>query len=353
MIAGVGVVAAIAVGAWFMLGRQGAGSGEQGAGDSAAVTPAAPAPPAPVATVRVSPSPASITVGGTVQLAAALADAQGNALAGRAVTWQASDTSIVRVDPNGLVTARAAGSVTVTATSEGRSATATVSVTETVVAVAAVVVTPSQAAVALGDSLNLVAAPQDARGTTLGGRVIEWSSSASQVASVTEGGIVIARREGTATVTATSEGRRGTVRVTVTPPGVATVRVTPPEVTLADGARSQLSATAQDRRGATLSGRTVTWTSSDEDVAAVSSAGRVIATGPGRATITARIGDVTGRATVVVPAPAPAAPAPVAALAVSPASLTSAAPRARGDRARRAGRTLDRRSRGPPVTRPW
>jgi uncharacterized protein YjdB len=84
------------------------------------------------------------------------------------------------------------------------------------------------------------------------------------------------------------------VRVTVTPPAVAAVQVTPGEVTLAPGGRSQLAASARDRRGNPLAGRVVTWTSSDEDVAAVSSAGRVIATSAGRATITARIDNVTG-----------------------------------------------------------
>ncbi|HXV89972.1 MAG TPA: Ig-like domain-containing protein [Gemmatimonadales bacterium] len=315
LVAGVAVVALAGAGAWYFLAGPGAGSREPGAADSVAVTPPAPAP---VASVRVSPSPTSTNVGGSVQLTVGLADAQGNVLTGRPVTWQASDTAVARVGPDGVVTARKAGTLTVTATSERRSGTATITVTETVTPVATVAVTPNPASVALGDSLPLVAAPQDARGTTLGGRAIQWSSSAPQVASVSEAGVVAALREGTATVTAVSEGRRTSVRVTVTPPAVAAVQVTPAEVTLPPGGRSQLTATARDRRGGTLAGRTITWTSSNEDVAAVSSAGRLIAGDAGRATITARIDNVTGTAIVIVSAPAAPVAAAIAALTVAP-----------------------------------
>ena len=321
VIAGVAVLALAGAGAWYFLAGPGAGSREQGAGDSGAVP--VPPPPAPVATVRVSPSPASTNVGGSLPLAAALADAQGNALTGRSVTWQASDTTVARVGSDGVLTARKAGTLTVTATSEGRSGTASVTVTETVTPVATVAVTPNPATLALGDSLALTAAPKDAGGTTLGGRPIQWSSSAPQVASVSDSGVLVARREGTATVTAVSEGRRANVRVSVTPPAVAAVDVAPAQVTLAPGARSQLTASARDRRGNPLAGRAATWTSSDEDVAAVSSSGRVMAAGPGRATITARVEGASGTATVIVAAPTSPLPVPITAIALSaPPTLT-------------------------------
>ena len=89
---------------------------------------------APVATVGVTPTPSSLTVGQTVQLTATPRDAGGNALTGRVVTWGSSSTNVATVNGNGLVTGVAAGSVTITATSEGRSGTAAVSVTPTPVA---------------------------------------------------------------------------------------------------------------------------------------------------------------------------------------------------------------------------
>ncbi len=86
-------------------------------------------PEAPVETVTVTPNPASVQVGATVQLAAALEDADGNALSGRTVTWASGATGTATVNGSGLVAGVAAGTVTVTATSEGKSGSATVTVT--------------------------------------------------------------------------------------------------------------------------------------------------------------------------------------------------------------------------------
>jgi uncharacterized protein YjdB len=101
-----------------------------GSSDPACNSYAPPASaPAPVATVTVSPSTASLTVGGTQQLTATLRDASGNTLTGRTVTWSTSSSTVATVSASGLVTARAAGSATVTATSEGRGGSASISVT--------------------------------------------------------------------------------------------------------------------------------------------------------------------------------------------------------------------------------
>ncbi|MEE2040177.1 Ig-like domain-containing protein [Nocardiopsis sp. CT-R113] len=61
---------------------------------------------------------------------------------------------------------------------------------------------------------------------------------------------------------------------------------------------------------------TATWTSSDEAVATVSTAGLVTAVGPGECTVTASHSGLSGTSTITVPEPTPEA------LAVSPASAT-------------------------------
>ena len=85
-------------------------------------------PPDSVATVTVSPSAASLIVGGTQQFTATTKDANGNVLTDRIVTWSTSDTAVATVDTSGLVTATGAGTATITATSEGKSGSASVSV---------------------------------------------------------------------------------------------------------------------------------------------------------------------------------------------------------------------------------
>jgi len=83
----------------------------------------------PVATVSVTPTSLSLTVGQTGQLTATPRDSMGNALPGRMVTWVSSNTAAATVNGSGLVTTKAAGSATITATSEGQSGSATVTAT--------------------------------------------------------------------------------------------------------------------------------------------------------------------------------------------------------------------------------
>jgi outer membrane protein OmpA-like peptidoglycan-associated protein len=97
---------------------------------------------------------------------------------------------------------------------------------------------------------------------------------------------------------------------------VASVAVDPPVATLASlGATQQLSASPADGHGRRLEARAVTWTSSDESVAAVSPTGIVTAVASGHATISAVSEGVTGTASVTVAQAA-------ASVAVAPATAT-------------------------------
>ncbi len=87
------------------------------------------------------------------------------------------------------------------------------------------------------------------------------------------------------------------------PPGVATVTVSQPTVSLAVGDSVQLGATTRDSTGTLLVGRTVTWSTSDANVASVSAGGMVRGIGVGTATITATSETKTGQSTVTVTGP--------------------------------------------------
>jgi len=82
---------------------------------------------------------------------------------------------------------------------------------------------------------------------------------------------------------------------------VASVTVDPQAATLASlGATQQLAASPADARGRRLEGRAVSWTSSDESVAAASPTGMVTAVADGHATISAVSEGVTGAVSVTV-----------------------------------------------------
>jgi len=271
----------------------------------------------PVASVTVAPATASPPVGQTVQLTATPQDASGNPLSGRVITWSSTSTTVATVSGSGLVTARAAGSATITATSEGQSGTAAITVPAPA-PVASVSVSPATASVPVGQTVQLTATPQDASGNPLSGRVITWSSSSTTVATVSGSGLVTARAAGSATITATSEGQSGTAAITVPAPApVASVSVSPASATLQIGQTVQLTATPKDANGNPLTGRTITWGSSNTAVATVTGSGLVTGVVAGSATITATSEGQSGTAAITVPAPAP-----VASVSVNPASAS-------------------------------
>jgi uncharacterized protein YjdB len=196
------------------------------------------------------------------------------------LTWTSSDPDVAIVE-GGHVTAMTAGTTTVTVTtSNGKTATCTVTVTETIVEVEDLILDKTELVISLGKSETLKATfvPE---GTT--DQTLTWTSSDPNVATVEEG-LVTAVTIGTATVTATtSNGKTATCAVTVTEPIVEGVILNKTELVLNIGESETLTATFVPE-GTT--DQTLTWTSSDPDVAIVEG-GHVTAMTAGTTTVTA------------------------------------------------------------------
>lgn len=176
--------------------------------------------PVPVAAVSVA-GVDSLSVDDTTAFTATPLDSAGEALVGRGVAWSSSDAAVATVAPSaGDVVALGVGSTTITATVDGVAGTASLRVWPQ--PVATVTVAPSSATVPLFRALTLAATLRDRRGKVLGGRAVEWSSSAPAVLTVAASGASGAEATtvdvGEATVTATAEGKAGTATVTVGEP---------------------------------------------------------------------------------------------------------------------------------------
>ena len=225
--------------------------------------------PVPVVAVRVSPASRDLTVGQTAQLTAEPLDAQGAVLSNRSVTWSSNRPNVASVNGNGVV--------------------------------AAVSVSPSSATLIVGQTAELEAQPRDASGQPLTGRPVTWSSNHPEIATVTSTGVVAAVSPGTATITASSEGRNGTATIVVNAPAVNRVEVTPAATTVDVGAPPfRLTATVYDSRGNVIPGAQVAWASSDTRIATVDNTGRVRGVAPGSVIVTATSGDKAGTALVTV-----------------------------------------------------
>ncbi|MCU0633862.1 MAG: Ig-like domain-containing protein, partial [Gemmatimonadaceae bacterium] len=251
-----------------------------------------------VAAVELTAPAREVRVGNTIAIAARLRDAQGGVVTSRAITWSSSAPAVATVSSTGVVSAVAPGVARIAASAFGTSATVALTVLPR--EVARLQVLPAALAVRVGSTATLQARTFDTDGELLTGRAVAWSSSSPTVATVTGEGVLTALAAGVTTITATSEGRTGQSAVTVTLAPVATVAIAPIVDTLPLGGTRTFQATLRDAGGTTLTGRSVSWRSSVDSIATVSSAGVVNALSPGTVTITAASEGRSAVATLVV-----------------------------------------------------
>ena len=163
-----------------------------------------------VASISIAGLTRAVAVGEQVPLSFRTLDAAGNALVARAVTWSSSAPTVATMNADGVIAGVAPGAAVVTATSEGRTATVNV-VVEALAPVNTVTLSPTTQTLAAGSTQQLVATLRDANSNVLANRPITWASSAAATGSVSSTGLVSALVPGTFTVTATSEGRSGSL----------------------------------------------------------------------------------------------------------------------------------------------
>ncbi len=254
-----------------------------------------PADPIRVGSIEVTPRLTTARVGTTQQLTATAKDASGGAMAGETITWRSSDPAVATVSTSGVVTLVGAGSTAILATARGTSGFATIVSDANVATVA---MSASTLNVGLGQSIQLTATPQDPAGRSLF-RPVTWASSTPTVATVSATGLVTSVSAGTTTVTATSEGKVGTVAVTIVPPPpVNTITVAPNSGFLPTAIGVPLAATLRDASNNLLTDRVVAWSTSASAVATVSATGLVTAQSAlGSVTITASSEGKSGTAT--------------------------------------------------------
>lgn len=163
--------------------------------------------------------------------------------------------------------------------------------------VVTVSVTPAVSTLAaLGETVQLAAEARDAQGGAIPARTFTWSSSEKEVATVTASGLVRAIGNGTATITARTNGVSGSASISVAQ-GAASLTLSPSSVVLAGpGASMIVTASVTDAGGSPVANPTLAWRSEDESVAIASDAGLVTSVGVGTTTI--RVEAVSGGQTV-------------------------------------------------------
>ena len=250
-----------------------------------------------VTSVSLSQPTAEMLVGENVQLKASV---QPSNATDKTLLWASSRQSVATVDSNGLVTAIAEGQSTITVSAGGKSATCTVTVTKATIQVSGISLDQTSLQLVEGGSavLEATVTPADATDKT-----VTWSSSNTEVAKVSDQGVVTAVKEGSATVTATAGGHKAACTVTVTRADVpvSSISLDKTSLEMVEGETATLVATVTP---ADATDKTVAWSSSNPSVATVDGQGRVTAVKEGSTSIIASAGGKTAVCTVIVSRPA-------------------------------------------------
>ena len=174
---------------------------------------------------------------------------------------------------------------------------------------------PRGVSLEMGDSLRATAAALDADGlTVISGRRAQWTSSLPNVARVDSLGWVRGMAPGSSIITASIDGRSDTTTVTILPPSVQRLELSPDTATIILGQAKQLVAATYGKKDTLLTGRQVDWETGDPTVATVTTGGLVTAAGLGTTLITATSnGHLDTMRVTIVPVPVkrlPVAPNP-------------------------------------------
>ncbi len=252
--------------------------------------------PIHVTGVSLNKTNVTMAIGSTDKLVATVSPSNAT---NKAVTWASSNNSIVTVDANGNIKGLKEGSATVTVTTNDGFKTAKATVKVNPISVIGVSLNVSSANIAIGSSEKLIATVTPSNATNQG---ISWKSSDTSVATVSNDGTVKGLKEGTATITVTTNDGSKTAKATIKVVAVAVTGVTLNKTsetmyTNSSNLTTNLIATISPSNA---TNKTVTWQSSDPSVATVNSEGTVTGLKEGTAVISATAGGKTATYTLTI-----------------------------------------------------
>ncbi len=240
------------------------------------------------------------------------------------ITFTSSDTSVVTVDKNGVVTAVGPGTATITITSKDGKVTATITVTveAKTVAVTGISLDKTSITIGVGETQALVANIEPSNATN---KKVNWTSNDSAIASVDDEGNVTGKGVGSATIIATTAdgGKKATCSVKVTSSSstvaVTGIKLDKSSITIGVGESQTLVATIEPSNA---TNKKVNWATNDSAIATVDDNGTVTGKGVGNATIIATTADGGKKATCSVKVTASSSPVAVTGVTLDKSTLT-------------------------------
>jgi alpha-tubulin suppressor-like RCC1 family protein len=214
-------------------------------------------------------------------------NSRGETVADAQVTYSTSAGFVATVNTAGAITAVAPGTATITAAVG--SVTDALQVTVNAPPVQSVDLQIANPAVFVEDIVATSITVVNTKGKPATNAAVTYTTSAPGVATVDGIGRVIGVGNGTATITATAEGKSDQVDVTVTWPPVASLTFTRDTATLLLDDSLATSVVVMNSRGRVARNAIVTYGSSAGGVATIDAKGMIHTTGTGAATLSADV----------------------------------------------------------------
>lgn len=167
-------------------------------------------------------------------------------------------------------------------------------------AVATVEVTPSQKEAEVGQEVKLTVVSKNAAGNVVKQEPSTFFAGPFDAAAVDDNGVVKLVGPGEVLVGAIVGGKVGVSKIMVRPEAIKTLDIKAIATPLAAGGNARLEATTRIANGDPRTGLPIVWSSDKPAVAVVDAGGVVTGIGPGKATIKATSGTVSGTTTITV-----------------------------------------------------
>jgi Bacterial Ig-like domain (group 2) len=181
-----------------------------------------------------------------------------------------------------------------------------------------VAIAPPTGTIALGNNLQFSATALFSDGSkTDVTSTASWTSAQPQVALISASGMATSKGVGATSISAVYKSVSGSSTLTVAQPALVSIAVTPQSPVLTPNHSLQLSATGTFTDGSTQNlSSTVSWSSTQPNVLAISNTGLATGNSPGAASVIAAVGSVTGSDNLAVALPT------LVSMALSPQSIT-------------------------------
>ena len=244
--------------------------------------------PTPVESITLNKTTATLKATETLAL---IATVNPETATDKSLEWISDNEAVATVNQNGVVTAIATGEAIITVKAkDGSNVSATCKVNVVATEVTSITITANgPTTLKASENVQLIATILPETATD---KSVKWSASAPEIANVNENGLVTAYAVGESVITATaSSGLTAEIRITVIPTQVSNITLNRTSLTMRAGNENKLTATILPE---TATDKSVTWASSNQEIATVDANGNVKALLEGQTSVTCTANDGSG-----------------------------------------------------------